>query len=62
VADALRDLGVESGVRIVDGGALRPSAPSTLVDCSGATPVLIREGVIPLSRLRCVLPELTVHG
>jgi L-threonylcarbamoyladenylate synthase len=62
VVEALRELGVASGVGIVDGGALQPSAPSTLVDCSGETPVLIREGVIPLSRLRCVLPELTFHG
>jgi len=62
VEEALQELGVVGGVRIVDGGALPPSAPSTLVDCSGATPVLIREGAIPLSRLRCVLPELTAHG
>jgi L-threonylcarbamoyladenylate synthase len=63
VVEALRELGGEgAGVRVVDGGSLRPSAPSTIVDCSGPTPHLIREGAIPLSRLRCVLPDLTGHG
>ena len=62
VVGALRELGAPAGtVHIVDGGTLRPSAPSTIVDCSGPTPRLIREGAVPLSRLRCVLPDLTAH-
>ena len=41
---------------VLDGGALEPSPPSTIIDCSGPEPVVIREGTIPLGRVRCVLP------
>lgn len=43
---------------VLDGGRLEPSAPSTMVDCSGESPVVIREGSVPLGRVRCVLPAL----
>ena len=60
---ALRELRADpTMVGVVDGGSLQPSAPSTIVDCSGPTPRLVREGAIPLSRLRCVLPDLTAHA
>ena len=62
VAEALRALGAGPDVPILDGGALPPSPPSTVVDCSGPVPLLVREGAIPLSRLRCVIPDLTTHG
>lgn len=45
---------------LVDGGTLPPSAPSTVVDCSGPVPSVLREGAIPTDRLRCVIPE--IHG
>ena len=41
---------------VLDGGALEPSPPSTIIDCSGPEPVVLREGTIPLGRVRCVLP------
>ena len=41
---------------VLDGGALEPSPPSTIIDCSGPEPVVLREGAIPLGRVRCVLP------
>ena len=41
---------------VLDGGALEPSPPSTIIDCSGPEPVVIRQGAIPLGRVRCVLP------
>lgn len=47
-------------VWLLDGGALPPSGPSTVVDCSSDRPVVLREGAVPLGRLRCALPE--VHG
>ncbi len=47
-------------VVVLNGGTLPPSAPSTIVDCTGSEPVVLREGVVPIGRLRCVIPE--THG
>jgi L-threonylcarbamoyladenylate synthase len=44
----------------LDAGRLPPSAPSTVIDCTGAQPVVVRAGATPLERLRCVLPG--IHG
>ena len=41
---------------VLDGGVLEPSPPSTIIDCSGPKPVVLRQGTIPLGRVRCVLP------
>jgi L-threonylcarbamoyladenylate synthase len=44
---------VESGaLMVLDGGVLGNVPPSTLVDCTGSTPQLIREGAIPRLELR----------
>ena len=43
---------------VLDGGTLAPSPPSTIIDCSGPEPVVLREGTIPLGRVRCVLPGI----
>jgi L-threonylcarbamoyladenylate synthase len=43
-------------VLVLDAGMLPPSGSSTVVDCTGDEPVVVREGVIPLSRLRCAAP------
>lgn len=45
---------------VLDYGTLPPSSPSTVVDCTSAEPVVVREGTVPVGRLRCVLPE--IHG
>lgn len=58
--DAAVRLGAGAEMLVVDAGPLPPSWPSTLVDCSVGEPVLLREGTIPLTRLRCALPRL--HG
>lgn len=59
VAASLR--AAEAGsVLVLDAGALPPSAPSTVVDCTGPTPIVLREGATPIHRLRCVLPG--IHG
>lgn len=47
-------------VLVLDGGKLPPSMPSSVVDCTGPEPVVIREGAVPTSRLRCAVPE--IHG
>src|SRR4051812_41923507 len=39
-------------LRVFDGGTLKPSAPSTVVDCTGRAPRVIRPGAIPAAVLR----------
>jgi tRNA A37 threonylcarbamoyladenosine synthetase subunit TsaC/SUA5/YrdC len=43
---------------VLDAGTLPPSEPSTLVDCTGAVPLVLRAGSVPVGRLRCVIPEI----
>ena len=45
-------------LRVLDGGRLPASRPSTVVDCTGPFPGVVRAGAIPVSRLRSVLPEI----
>jgi L-threonylcarbamoyladenylate synthase len=49
-----------NGVWLLDGGTLPPSMPSTVVDCTGDEPLVLREGAVPVERLRCAIPE--IHG
>lgn len=42
---------------VLDAGVLPASAASTVVDCTGAVPRVLREGAVPLQRLRCVVAE-----
>lgn len=55
-----RAAGAGEDLWVLDAGRLSPSAPSTVVDCTGPAPVVIREGATPVNRLRCVLPG--IHG
>ncbi len=48
--------GAAEDLWVLDGGVLDPSPPSTIIDCSGPEPVVLRQGAIPLGRVRCVLP------
>jgi L-threonylcarbamoyladenylate synthase len=45
-------------LRVLDGGRLTPSPPSTVVDCTGRHPRIIRPGAIPSATLRESAPEL----
>lgn len=45
-------------LRVLDGGRLTPSAPSTVVDCMGRLPRVIRPGAIPARVLRESVPGL----
>lgn len=45
-------------LRVLDGGALAPSPPSTVVDCTGRAPRVIRPGAIPAAVLRETAPSL----
>lgn len=45
-------------LRVLDGGRLIPSPPSTVVDCMGRRPRVIRPGAIPSAVLRESVPDL----
>lgn len=45
-------------LRVLDGGRLSPSAPSTVVDCMGRRPRVIRPGAISSAVLRESVPDL----
>jgi L-threonylcarbamoyladenylate synthase len=45
-------------LRVFDGGRLEPSEPSTVVDCTGRVPRVIRPGAIPADVLRGNVPAL----
>lgn len=50
---------ITSGMlRVLDGGRLTPSAPSTVVDCMGRRPRVIRPGAIASAVLRESVPDL----
>lgn len=42
---------------ILDGGKTKGGTPSTLVDCTGKNPIILREGPISLSELLAVLQK-----
>lgn len=44
-------------LRVLDGGKLSPSSPSTVVDCTGKTARVIRPGAIPIAALRESVPD-----
>jgi L-threonylcarbamoyladenylate synthase len=45
-------------LRVLDGGRLKESMPSTVVDCTGRLPRVIRPGAIPAAKLRESVPDL----
>jgi L-threonylcarbamoyladenylate synthase len=45
-------------IRVLDGGRLQPSSPSTVIDCTGQRPRVIRPGAIPAALLRESAPDL----
>jgi L-threonylcarbamoyladenylate synthase len=57
--EVMRRLGARD-VLVLDGGTLTHSESSSVVDCTGSVPVVIREGAVPTSRLRAAVPEM--HG
>lgn len=49
-------------LRVLDGGTIPHSPPSTVVDCMGARPRVIRPGAVPVEALRAAAPSLVPHG
>jgi len=45
-------------LRVLDGGTLSPSLPSTVVNCIGERPHVVRPGAIATEILRAAVPEL----
>jgi len=45
-------------IRVLDGGRLQPSNPSTVIDCTGLRPRVIRPGAVPAASLRESAPDL----
>jgi L-threonylcarbamoyladenylate synthase len=45
-------------LRVLDGGTLTPSQPSTVLDCTGRRPRVIRPGAISAATLRLSVPNL----
>ncbi|MGZ6844716.1 MAG: L-threonylcarbamoyladenylate synthase, partial [Blastococcus sp.] len=56
--EAVAQLGDHAAV-VLDGGPRDSSAASTIVDCTGPTPRVLRVGAIPVEKLREVAPDLT---
>lgn len=52
ISELFPDAVADGALLILDGGALGNVPPSTLVDCTGPVPRLVREGAIPLRELR----------
>jgi L-threonylcarbamoyladenylate synthase len=52
ISELFPDAVIRSELLILDGGALGNVPPSTLIDCTGPVPRLVREGAIPLHELR----------
>jgi tRNA A37 threonylcarbamoyladenosine synthetase subunit TsaC/SUA5/YrdC len=49
-------------IMIIDGGRSSSSVPSTLIDCMGELPILLRRGAIAAEVLRAAIPELIDNG
>ncbi len=45
-------------LRVLDSGTLTPSEPSTVLDCTGRLPRVIRPGAVPARVLRETVPNL----
>jgi tRNA A37 threonylcarbamoyladenosine synthetase subunit TsaC/SUA5/YrdC len=56
--EAARALGGDGAVMVLDAGRLAPSAPSTVVDCTGPAPRMVRTGAVPLTELRQAVGSL----
>ena len=52
LAETFKEEVSRGALLVLDGGVLGNVPPSTLVDCTGRTPVLIRDGAIPRDELR----------
>lgn len=52
IAELFPEAAGDGSLMILDGGVLGNVPPSTLIDCTGPIPMLVREGAIPRAELR----------
>jgi L-threonylcarbamoyladenylate synthase len=45
---------------VLDGGPARGGPPSTVVDCTGADPVIVRDGAVPVAEVAAILDRAGV--
>ncbi len=53
-----REAIMTGGLRVLDGGRLKLSPPSTVVDCTGSAPRIVRPGAVSSQSLREIAPDL----
>ena len=58
ILDQWGDAVARGRLRVLDAGTLTPSQPSTVLDCTGRRPRVIRPGAIPAATLRESVPNL----
>ena len=58
IVDQWGDALSRSALHVLDGGQLSESPPSTVVDCTGRRPRVIRPGAIPADVLRASVPDV----
>ncbi|MFH9740746.1 L-threonylcarbamoyladenylate synthase [Streptomyces roseolus] len=58
--DAAQAMLGDSVAVYLDGGRTAGAISSSIVDLSGETPVLVRDGVLPVAELRALVPDLIV--
>ncbi len=58
ILDQWGDAVARGQLRVLDGGTLTPSPPSTVLDCTGRQPRVIRPGAISAEALRDSVPNL----
>jgi tRNA A37 threonylcarbamoyladenosine synthetase subunit TsaC/SUA5/YrdC len=46
---------------VLDGGPARGGPASTVVDCTGAAPVIVREGAVPAAEVAAILDRAGVE-
>jgi L-threonylcarbamoyladenylate synthase len=62
IIDQWRESIVRGVLHVLDGGQLLPSPPSTVVDCTGRRPRVIRPGAISALTLRAVVPDIVADA
>ncbi len=60
IETAFRQAVDDGTLLVLDAGPLRESAPSTLIDCTGPAPRLVRRGAVPVEHLTSIVPSLVV--
>lgn len=61
-AQAARDMLADSVALYLDDGERAQTQPSTIVDCTGTHPRVVRDGGVPVHELRALVPETLGMG